>query len=164
MHQPVLPAFLIARWLLLLVLLAGIYFLSGFLVPALAALIIGLATWPLFQRLVRAFGGRTTLAATLALVAVIVILVVPLSLALSYAIKEAGNFFAWALAANKHGVDVPAWIMSLPMVESAWPSTGAPTWVSPTPWAPWSRSSAASTWATSTAWCCRPRAMPSSCC
>ena len=116
MHQPVLPAFLIARWLLLLVLLAGIYFLSGFLVPALAALIIGLATWPLFQRLVRAFGGRTTLAATLALVAVIVILVVPLSLALSYAIKEAGNFFAWALAANKHGVDVPAWIMSLPMV------------------------------------------------
>ncbi|ETH69362.1 hypothetical protein L545_0947 [Bordetella pertussis STO1-CHLA-0011] len=94
MHQPVLPAFLIARWLLLLVLLAGIYFLSGFLVPALAALIIGLATWPLFQRLVRAFGGRTTLAATLALVAVIVILVVPLSLALSYAIKEAGNFFA----------------------------------------------------------------------
>ena len=49
--QPVLPAYLIARWLLLLVLLAGVYFLSGFLVPALAALIIGLASWPLCQRI-----------------------------------------------------------------------------------------------------------------
>lgn len=48
--QPVLPAYLIARGLLLLVLLAGAYFLSGFLVPALAALIIGLASWPVYQR------------------------------------------------------------------------------------------------------------------
>ncbi|MDQ8034389.1 AI-2E family transporter [Bordetella genomosp. 1] len=114
--QPVLPASLIARWLLLLLLLAGIYFLSGFLVPALAALIIGLATWPLYRRLVDFCGGRNILAATLALMAVILVLIVPLSFALSYAIKEASNFVAWALAANKHGVDVPVWISSLPGV------------------------------------------------
>ena len=47
---PVLPAFLVARWLLLLVLLAGVYFFGGFLVPVLAALIVGLASWPLYQR------------------------------------------------------------------------------------------------------------------
>src|SRR5690606_2775224 len=86
MQQPVLPAYLIARWLLLLVLLAGVYFLSGFLVPALAALIIGLATWPLFQRIVRACGGRTMLAASLALIGVILVLIIPLSFALSYAV------------------------------------------------------------------------------
>ena len=86
--QPVLPAYLIARGLLLLVLLAGAYFLSGFLVPALAALIIGLASWPVYQRLVTRCGGRTALAATLALLVVIVVLVVPLSLALSYAIRK----------------------------------------------------------------------------
>lgn len=105
--QPVLPAYLIARWLLLLVLLAGVYFLSGFLVPALAALIIGLASWPLYRRLVDRCGGRTMLAASLALLVVIVVLIVPLSLALSYAIKEASTFFAWAIAANRHGVAVP---------------------------------------------------------
>ncbi|MVW71990.1 MULTISPECIES: AI-2E family transporter [unclassified Bordetella] len=116
MQQPVLPAYLIARWLLLLVLLAGIYFLSGFLVPALAALIIGLATWPVFQRIVRACGGRTIPAASLALITVILVIIVPLSLALSYAINEASNFVAWALAANRHGVAVPAWISSLPVV------------------------------------------------
>lgn len=116
MQQPVLPAYLIARWLLLLVLLAGVYFLSGFLVPALAALIIGLATWPVFQRIVRACGGRNTLAASLALIAVILVIIVPLALALSYAITEASNFVAWALAANRDGVAVPAWISSLPMV------------------------------------------------
>ncbi|WP_035359618.1 AI-2E family transporter [Achromobacter insuavis] len=114
--QPVLPAYLIARWLLLLVLLAGVYFLSGFLVPALAALIIGLASWPLYQRLVARCGGRTALAASLALLVVIVVLIVPLSLALSYAIKEASTFFAWAIAANRHGVDVPNWITSMPVV------------------------------------------------
>lgn len=115
MQQPVLPAYLIARWLLLLVLLAGVYFLSGFLVPALAALIIGLATWPLFQRIVAACGGRTMLAASLALIGVILVLIVPLSLALSYAVQEASNFIAWALAANRHGVSVPVWISSMPI-------------------------------------------------
>ena len=83
--QPVLPAFLIARWLLLLLLAAGVYFLKGFLVPVLAALIIGLAGWPLYKRLVVRCNGRTALAATLALLVVIVVLVVPLSLALSVA-------------------------------------------------------------------------------
>src|SRR3546814_20644446 len=103
MQQPVLPAYLIARWLLLLVLLAGAYFLSGFLVPALAALIIGLATWPLFRRIVDKCGGRTPLAATLALVGVILVLIVPLTLSLSHAVPAASNFFSWAPAATPPG-------------------------------------------------------------
>ncbi|MFU1949482.1 AI-2E family transporter, partial [Bordetella avium] len=116
MQQPVFPVYLIARWLLLLVVAAGLYFLSGFLVPALAALIIGLATWPLYERVVRFCKGRNILAATLALCIVVLVVVVPLSMALTYAFKEASNFFAWALAANKHGVEVPFWISSLPGV------------------------------------------------
>lgn len=112
--QPVFPAYLIARLLLVLVLLAGIYFLRSFMVPALAALIIGLASWPIYQRLVRACNSSTILAATLALVIVVTVLVVPLSLALSYAIKEASNLIAWLLAANRNGVDAPAWTYTLP--------------------------------------------------
>ncbi|TGV09452.1 AI-2E family transporter [Alcaligenaceae bacterium 429] len=114
--QPVLPAHLIARWLLLLIVLAGLYFLHGFLVPVLAALIIGLASWPLYRRLLSYCNNRNTLAATLALLVVIVVVVVPISLALSFAIKEASSFIAWVLEANRDGMPVPDWIRALPMV------------------------------------------------
>ena len=114
--QPVLPAFLIARWLLVLVVLAGLYFLSDFLVPVLAALIIGLASWRPYQALLRWCGGRTAWAASLALIIVTLVLIVPLSLALSYAVQEASSFITWALAANRHGVPIPDWIPELPIV------------------------------------------------
>jgi len=93
MH-PVLPVFLIARWLLVLLILIGLYFLKGFLVPVLAALIIALASWRPYQRLLGRCGGRSTLAASLALAIVVLVLIVPLSLAMSYAIQEASNFIA----------------------------------------------------------------------
>ncbi|HLS42258.1 MAG TPA: AI-2E family transporter [Paenalcaligenes sp.] len=115
MH-PVIPAFLIARWLLLLVVLVGLYFLKDFLVPVLGALIIGLASWPLYKRLLAQCNHRHTLAATLALLVVILVLVVPLSMALSFAIQEASSFIGWALAANRYGMPVPEWISALPLV------------------------------------------------
>jgi predicted PurR-regulated permease PerM len=117
-RQPVLPPYLLARWLLVLVVLAGLYFLSGFLVPVLAALIIGLASWPLYRRLLGRCGNNTTWAASIALVTVIIVLVVPLSLALSYAIKEASGFISWALAANRNGVLAPNWVTDLPFAGS----------------------------------------------
>ena len=114
--QPVLPAHLVARLLLGLLLAAGVYFFIDFLVPALAALIIGFASWPLYSRWVRVCGGRTTLAASLALLIIIVVLVVPLSIALYYSVKEASNLVAWLLAANRLGVEPAAWIVALPVV------------------------------------------------
>ncbi|HEY0296556.1 MAG TPA: AI-2E family transporter [Bordetella sp.] len=114
--SPVLPASLIARWLLLLVLLAGVYFLSGFLVPALAALIIGLATWPLYRRLLVSCRQNTTVGATVALLLVLLVVVVPLSLASIYAFREASHLFAWMLAANRDGAAVPSWMPTIPLV------------------------------------------------
>ncbi len=114
--QPVLPAHLIARWLLVLVVLVGLYFLRGFLVPVLAALIIALASWPLYRRLMRRCHGSRPLAATIALLVVITVLVVPLSFALTYAIREASGFIGWMLAANRDGMPTPAWIPALPLV------------------------------------------------
>lgn len=113
--QPILPAYLITRWLLVLVILAGLYFLRGFLVPVLAALIIALASWSLYQRLLRRCGGREALAASLALGIVVLVLVIPLSLALSFAVQEASGFIRWALAANRDGVPVPLWLLELPL-------------------------------------------------
>lgn len=112
---PVIAAQSLARWLLVLILLAGIYFFSSFLVPVLAALIIGFASWPLYQRWLAACGGRRTLAATGALLLVIVLLVVPLGLVFWYSMQEAGQFIAWAVAANTEGAEAPGWIATLPV-------------------------------------------------
>ena len=114
--QPILPVHLLVRFLLVLLLAAGVYFFSDFVVPVMAALIIGFASWPLYSRLVHACGGRTTLAATLALLIIILVLVVPLSVALYYSVNEASNLVSWLLAANRTGVEPPAWIDSFPMV------------------------------------------------
>ncbi len=116
MTPPLLPAYMIARWLLLIITLAGLYFLQDFLVPVLAALIIGLASWPFYKQLVEHCRQNRTLAATLALIIVLLVLVVPLAIALNFAIQEASSFIRWALAANREGVDVPSWIQDLPFV------------------------------------------------
>ena len=52
-----------ARWLLFLVILAGIYFFYTFVVPVLAALVIAFASWPLYRRLLDSVGGNRTKAA-----------------------------------------------------------------------------------------------------
>ena len=111
-----LPANPVARWLLLLVLAAGVYFFRGFLVPVLAALIIGFASWPIYKRLVRACGGRTAVAATIALAIVLLVLVIPLALAFSYAVNEIGTWVAWLVEANRNGVPVPESVAATPFL------------------------------------------------
>ncbi|AFZ83433.1 conserved membrane protein [Candidatus Kinetoplastibacterium blastocrithidii TCC012E] len=113
--RPVLPLFLIARWLLLIVIVIGVYFIKGFLVPSLTALVIGIASWPIFHRIRILFYDRTILSASILLILVILLLVIPITIALSYAIQEAGNFIAWAIAVNKNGIEAPSWILSMPL-------------------------------------------------
>jgi predicted PurR-regulated permease PerM len=114
--QPILPVHLVVRFLLVLLLVAGVYFFSGFIVPVFAALIIGFASWPLYSRWVEVCKGRTTLAATIALLLIILVLVVPLCAALYYSVNEASHLVAWLLKANRLGVEPPAWIVALPLV------------------------------------------------
>ena len=92
--QPVLPVHVVARLLLILLLAAGVYFFSGFVVPVLAALISGFASWPLYSKWVQVCGGRTTLAASVALLFIMLVLVAPLSSALSYSVQEASHILA----------------------------------------------------------------------
>lgn len=111
---PILPDNLVARWLLALVLIAGIYFLIGFLVPVLAALVLGFASWPLYQRLLRRCKGRTVLASGIAITVITLGLVIPLALALTYAIEEIRGWVHWLITANRYGISAPLWIQELP--------------------------------------------------
>ena len=105
-----------ARWLLLLVLAAGVYFFHGFLVPVLAALVIAFASWPLYRKLLDAVGGSRTVAASVALLLILAFLIIPIMLAGSYAITEIEQWVGWALETNRNGAPTPAWITQLPAV------------------------------------------------
>lgn len=105
-----------ARWLLFLIIVAGIYFFHGFVVPVLAALVIASASWPLFCRLRQAIGGSRTLAAAIAILLILGFIVVPLMYAITYAFQEVREWIGWAVATNKTGAPVPDWIRALPVI------------------------------------------------
>jgi predicted PurR-regulated permease PerM len=116
--SPMLPENPIARWLLVLMLLAGVYFFKGFLIPVLAALIIGFASWPLYRRLVMLCGGRTTISATIALCIILLVLVIPLAMGLAYAIEEVRSWVAWLVEANKEGLPAPEALGRTPFISA----------------------------------------------
>ena len=91
-------------------------FFSGFLVPVLAALIIGFASWPLYKRLVRTCKGHTPLAASIAMAIVLLVLVVPFAMLLSYGVDEISTWVAWLVEANRQGVPVPQSIKATPFL------------------------------------------------
>ena len=105
-----------ARWLIILILLAGVYFFHGFLVPVLAALIIGFASWPLYKRVLLALGGNRTLAASLMIAVIVLFILIPILMALSYATNEARQLIGWVLATNANGSPAPQWFATLPLV------------------------------------------------
>jgi len=112
----VLPPLSAARWLLLLIIAAGIYFFHGFLVPVLAALVITFASWPLYRRLLEAVHGNRTVAAAIAIMLIVGFLVIPIVVAGSYAINEIREWFSWAVETNRVGAPTPQWIAALPVV------------------------------------------------
>ncbi|HWU63349.1 MAG TPA: AI-2E family transporter [Ensifer sp.] len=106
----------IARWLLVLVIGLGVYFFYGFTVPILGALVIGFASWPLFQILKARVNGQRTVAASLAVLLIVVFVIVPVFLASSYTLREVGGWVRWAAEANRTGAKTPDWLANLPFV------------------------------------------------
>ncbi|KAA0697467.1 AI-2E family transporter [Neorhizobium sp. P12A] len=113
-----IPSISAARWLLLFIALAAIYFFYGFIIPVLAALVIGFATWPLYSDLLRRTGGNRTIAATIAIILIVTFLVLPIVFAVIYTSGEVRDWFAWAVHANRFGAPTPQWIVALPVVGS----------------------------------------------
>ncbi|MEO4000382.1 AI-2E family transporter [Mesorhizobium sp. CAU 1732] len=111
-----IPQLSVARWLLVLIIAAGVYFFHGFLVPVLAALVIAFASWPLYRDLLYRVGGNRTIAATIAILAILTFLIVPIAIAISYTIGEVGEWFDWLVQTNRLGATTPEWIVALPGV------------------------------------------------
>ena len=110
-----IPSISAARWLLLLIAIAAIYFFYGFIVPVLAALVIGFATWPLYQDLLRRTGGHRTIAASIAIILIVLFIVLPIAFAVFYTADEVREWFTWALHVNRFGAPTPQWMADLPL-------------------------------------------------
>lgn len=115
-HESIIEPVSIARWLLLFVLITGIYFFHSFIVPVLAALVIGFACWPSYSKFKTKFNLSRNVAASMSIVLLILFLVIPISIAVSYAISEFHDFSILLIAMNKTGVDTPLWLVDIPIV------------------------------------------------
>lgn len=114
--RPLLTDLSAARWLLLAILAAAVYFFHTFLVPVLAAGVIAVASWPIRQRLVHQMGIGRTIGATILVVILVLFLVIPIIMALSYAFRELQSWISWGILVNSVGAPTPAWISNLPSV------------------------------------------------
>jgi predicted PurR-regulated permease PerM len=91
--------------------------LRPFVSAVLWAVIVALATWPLFCRLRAALNGRTSLAAGLMTFGFILILVVPLALGAIAAVRTAGPALKQMREWLDRGVpDPPAWVVNVPAI------------------------------------------------
>jgi predicted PurR-regulated permease PerM len=112
---PLIPPIWAARWIILLIVLISIYFFHGFLVPVLAALIIGFASWPLYRHVIQMAGGNRTLSASFMIAAIVLFLVVPALFIGNYAIQEVRILYLWAVSTNISGAPAPDWFATLPL-------------------------------------------------
>ncbi|UAW96862.1 AI-2E family transporter [Halopseudomonas nanhaiensis] len=104
---------------MIFLLLIAAYFFHDFLVPVLGALIIGFASWPVYQRLHASCGGRDAVAASLAVATVMLVLIVPLSFAFAFALEEVRGWLEWLIEANRAGAVMPDWLQSFPVIGGA---------------------------------------------
>lgn len=115
-RRPLLSDVSAARWLLLGILIASIYFFYGFLVPVLAAGVIAIASWPIRQWLSVRFRMNSTLLASVLILVIVFFLVVPITIALTYAFHELQSWIIWTFQVNASGAPTPQWMVNLPQV------------------------------------------------
>ena len=98
--------------------LLGLYVLEGFLRALVWAVILAIATWPLYLRTQRRFGAadaRNVLLPLLFTVGITLLFAVPLTFAAIQLSHEARLVMAMAVDAREHGMAAPDWLARLPV-------------------------------------------------
>lgn len=115
-NRPLITDLSAARWLLLAILAASVYFFHTFLVPVLAASVIAVASWPLRQRALARLELNRTGVATMLVLTLVCFLVLPIILALLYAFRELRSWISWGIMVNSTGAPTPDWVPGLPQI------------------------------------------------
>lgn len=100
------------------ILVSALWILHGFVQPILAAVVIAIATWPLYLRFALGVPRRLGAAAAPALFTAVVTLFVlaPMVFAVGALLSEARALLAEVAAADSRGIPVPAWLDGVPVV------------------------------------------------
>lgn len=106
----------VAKCLIVLIILTGVYFFHGFTIPILAAMIIGFATWPTYIQLTRVCNNKTWISASVMITLITVMIIVPFLWLCHYLFTEAQFGIEWIKALNRYGADTPSWIKNLPFI------------------------------------------------
>ncbi len=96
---------------------AAIFMLTHFLAALAWAVVLAIATWPLFVVARHRLGRNTAAAAITVLIALVIL--IPLVIAAIQAVHEARSLILWVIETRKEGFAAPVWISGLPMVGPA---------------------------------------------
>jgi predicted PurR-regulated permease PerM len=94
-----------------------LYVLKPFLGAILFAAVVGISSWPLYQRLLARLGGRRTLAALTMTLSLAVLVLLPLTL-LAYSLTDnIGQLLEQLrLALDQHRFTTPSWLKAIPLL------------------------------------------------
>src|SRR3954470_18771187 len=100
------------------VLALGLWIARDFLLPVAWGIIIAVALWPLYDRLVEFLPrrGRNFLAPLLFTMATGLLLIIPLVLAAIQLASEAQNAIEWLAQVQENGIPPPSWLAKIPIV------------------------------------------------
>lgn len=99
------------------VIVVGIYLvLQPFLSALLVAGVLAIATWPLYQRLHNAMGGRATWSAAMMMLLILVLVVIPIAFLAAAAADQLPGLFALVKGWFAGGVKVPEQLRSIPVI------------------------------------------------
>jgi predicted PurR-regulated permease PerM len=109
------------RRMIVAALLAGLVILAfqvlqPFIVPVIWAVILAFVTWPMHERLVRAFGGRRTIPALLMTLMIAVAIIAPIIWLVFLLQTEALGAYQGFVALLARGPKLPDFILDLPFV------------------------------------------------
>lgn len=106
----------VAKWIIGLILLLGLFFFHEFIVPALGATIIIFVTWKAYTELLHLCQGNGLVASTLATLFVVLVIIIPFLWLAHYLFHELQLLIAWVTELNRFGKATPQWIQNLPLV------------------------------------------------
>ena len=106
-------------WAALLLLILGLWILQGFLVPIVWAVVLGLATWPLYELIRRGLFQSSQGAALPALIitlGIAAILFGPVTYGLIQVGHELQSIAHLLQHAHRNGLPAPDWLLDLPLI------------------------------------------------
>ena len=110
----------VARFFLVIVLVfLALWLARDFLAPIGWAVVVAIATWPLYTRFASRFRHRNWLAPLLFTLMVGIILLLPIFLTINEITQDSDTIAQWFTNLHQNGLAVPPWLADIPFASGA---------------------------------------------